>query len=333
LFVKKKRKIILENLTMTDQERYRYIQSVYRAQFLQLQKVLETDYATISRELKTRIMSVIDKYTVNGAIPRKALETVKNELAPVIYWYQSSLSTWLDNHITQSIGLAVAGQDTAGMFYLQSLIANKELASGVIKDALSGRLPVLIRTQYGTGLDRYLRDQIWDHRWSDGFKLSDRVWRIGTDLRNNLDGMIETCVNNGFSAVDFSRAVELYLNEPGPAWTTKIKPSVTGQGSVKYNALRLARTETNQGYHRAQNLAAQKSILVKGIQWNLSRSHPKKDICDVWASQNIHGLGPGVYRAGETPIDHPQGLCFLTDVLFQGEDLFSRIRAKYDIPA
>ena len=39
------------------------------------------------------------------------------------------------------------------------------------------------------------------------------------------------------------------------------------------------------------------------------------DICEVWATADLYGMGPGVYPADKTPIDHPNGWCFLTDVI------------------
>src|SRR5690606_16622393 len=142
--------------------------------------------------------------------------------------------------------------------------------------------------------------------------------------------MIEQCVNEGLSAVEFSRAVEQYLLKPGPAWTTKIKPSITGRGSIKWNALRLARTETNNALRLAHALGAQTSVIVKGIRWALSRSHPEYDICDIWATQDLYGLGPGVYPPDKLPPGHPNCLCYLVDVLYQGQELIDRLKKKYN---
>jgi hypothetical protein len=117
--------------------------------------------------------------------------------------------------------------------------------------------------------------------------------------------MIEQCVNQGMSATDFSHAVEQYLTTSGPRWTTAIKPSITGRGSIDYNCLRLARSETNNSYHMAQDLSAQNSAIVKGLKWCLSASHPKEDECDIFATQDLYGLGAGVYPAGQLPTPHP----------------------------
>lgn len=309
---------------MAIDKNYTAIQLAYRAKFLQFQKSLEKEYNQIATELDKRIQAVIDKYTdKNGMIKKAAIDDINRELDQVARWFTLTATKWLDNNIIKSIGLATTGQDAAAMYYIKALMAQNTLA-GLLKN-----YPALLQQQYGSGLVKTIRDQIWQKRWQDGWKLSDRIWTVDKVMRQNLHGMVEQCVNQGISAVEFSRAVETYLTETGPAWTTKIKPSVTGRGTIKYNALRLARTETNNAYRAAQALSAENSVLVKGIKWNLSRSHPKYDICDEWAKQDLYGLGPGVYPSDKLPPGHPNCLCFLTDVLYEGAELIARLKQKY----
>ncbi len=325
---------------------YTQIQIAYRAQFLQLQKSLEKEYGQIAVELNDRIQDVIKKYaSVDGVITKKIMDDINRELDRVARWFSVTTTSWLDRNITKSIDLAVTGQDAAAMYYIKSLIADYggEVAatlSGLLKDPKS---PLLLRQSFGTGLDRAIRNRVWQHRWEGSFALSDRIWTIDGTLRQNLHDMIEQCANQGLSAVEFSRAVEQYLEVPGPKWTTKIKPAVTDRGTIKYNSLRLARTETNQGYHRAQHLSSESSSLVKAIKWNLSKSHPDyskhksyaymgyPEICDYRALADHHGLGPGVFPKGEVPFDHPNGLCYLTDVLYQGAELIRQLEKIYKV--
>lgn len=313
---------------MAIDKNYTAIQLAYRAKFLQLQKSLEKEYNQIATELDKRIQAVIDKYTdKNGLIKKAAMDNINSELDQVARWFTLTATKWIDNNITQSIGLATTGQDAAAMYYIKALMAQNDTLAGLLKS-----YPALIQQQYGGGLNgltKIIRDEIWQKRWRDGHVLSDRIWVVDKTLRDNLHDMVEQCVNQGISAVEFSHAVENYLEVSGPKWTTKIQPAVTSRGSIKYNALRLARTEPNQAYQRAHDLAAQNSAIVKGLKWNLSNSHPKKDICDQYATQDLYGLGPGVYPPGKLPIDHPNGLCFLTDILYEGAELIARLKQKY----
>ena len=88
-------------------------------------------------------------------------------------------------------------------------------------------------------------------------------------------------------------------------------------------------TEINQHYHREQIQSAEKSVIVKGIKWNLSKSHVGNDICNQYATQNLYGLGPGVYPVVKVPTGHEKCNCYLTDELFQGDELITRLKEKY----
>ena len=90
----------------------------------------------------------------------------------------------------------------------------------------------------------------------------------------------------------------------------------TGSGYYKssaQNAMRVARTETNVAYRRADQQRWSQMDFVLGQRINLSRSHPKKDICDK--------------LAGDYPKEfvfdgwHPQCFCFVTPILMDENEI------------
>ena len=90
----------------------------------------------------------------------------------------------------------------------------------------------------------------------------------------------------------------------------------TGPGYYKssaQNAMRVARTETNIAYRRADNERWQQMDFVLGQRVSLSRSHPKTDICDK--------------LAGDYPPDfvfegwHPQCFCYVTPILIDEDEI------------
>lgn len=90
----------------------------------------------------------------------------------------------------------------------------------------------------------------------------------------------------------------------------------TGPGYYKssaQNAMRVARTETNIAYRRADNERWRQMDFVLGQRVQLSRNHPKKDICDK--------------LAGDYPTDfvfdgwHPQCFCFVTPILMDENEI------------
>lgn len=187
-------------------------------------------------------------------------------------------------------------------------------------------------------------------RSEKGLNLSQRVWKSCRQLRDEMEVAITVAVGDGTSAASMSRSVRKYLNDPDlmfrrfrykdpetGEWKRKWKKRVIGEdGKVHFidydkaayqdewtgpgyykssaqNAMRVARTETNIAYRRADNTRWQQMDFVLGQRVQLSRNHPKKDICDK--------------LAGDYPPDfvfdgwHPQCFCFVTPILMDEEEI------------
>lgn len=322
---------------MPSNKRYTLIQKQYRKRYLALQKKLEKEYGSISGKLMGNIQKLAFKYAgEDGKLPKAKLRRLQLELSKMNRQYSKELKELIDRNVVTSANIAIQGQDAAAEHFVKSFIKEasddeKKILRKALIDSKSG----VLLGAYGTGLDKAVRKAVWEKRWQDGYRLSDRIWKLHSTMDVNLKSMVEQCVNQGKSAVNFSKAVERYLEKPGPAWTTAIKPSITGKGSVKYNALRLARTETNNAYRMAHQASAKGSVIVKGIKWNLSASHPHYDyeeICELYAENDIYGLGNGVFPPDAVPISpHPNCMCYLTDVLYEGDELINRIKEKYEL--
>lgn len=184
-----------------------------------------------------------------------------------------------------------------------------------------------------------------------GMNLSDRVWQSTRQLRDEMEIAITVAVGDGTSASRMSRDVRKYLNDPDlmfrrfrykdpetGQWRRKWKKRVidpatgkvtfidydkdsyqdqwTGRGyykSAAMNAMRVARTETNIAYRRADNARWQQMEFVIGQRVQMSRSHPRKDICDK--------------LAGDYPKDfvfdgwHPQCFCFVTPIMLDPDTI------------
>lgn len=143
--------------------------------------------------------------------------------------------------------------------------------------------------------------------YGDGLRLSDRLYGVDQKLRTGVADTMMQSIAEGLS-------VEQTMNRllEGPLATTS---------ASAMQAARIARTEIAHAHseaHLRSTLDPQTGKLrdgVKGVKWQLSASHPKPDICDVWALHDS-GLGPGVYSdMNAVPSDHPNGLCFTTTVL------------------
>lgn len=74
----------------------------------------------------------------------------------------------------------------------------------------------------------------------------------------------------------------------------------------------ISQTEQARAYHLTQIEITKDNPYIVGYQWRLSRSHPRPDICDVYANVD-YGLGKGVFPKDKVPRQkaHPLCLCYL----------------------
>lgn len=86
---------------------------------------------------------------------------------------------------------------------------------------------------------------------------------------------------------------------------------IAGYEKARYYAKRIALNETARAYNdaRAFEYANSKDIQVVKIQ--MSKTHPRTDICDYYASVDKYGLGAGVYPKDKAPVPpfHPFCRC------------------------
>lgn len=170
------------------------------------------------------------------------------------------------------------------------------------------------------------------YRAPDGLVLSDRLWRVDRGAREVLGRTIEQAVVQGWSA-DQAAQEAVLRGAQAPAGTEQARSASTTGRLVQAAellrddrtgplaaTLRVMRTEINRAHGEAYMAGAEQAPGFVGFRFLLSPRHPKPDICDLLASQNLHGLGKGVYPSRQaTPWPaHPNTLSFLVAV-FEAE--------------
>lgn len=197
-----------------------------------------------------------------------------------------------------------------------------------------------------------------------GMNLSERVWQPCRQLRDEMEVALTISIGEGEDAGTISRRVRQYLNDPDlmfrrfrykdengnwqRKWKKRIKdpnnPSKykfidydkeayqdqwTGRGYYKSsakNAMRVARTETNIAYRRADHERWLGLDFVLGKRVILSKQHPMPDICDQLSAPNKPKYDAddkrGVYPK-EFVFDgwHPHCYCFATPILVDPEEI------------
>lgn len=252
------------------------------------------------------------------------------------------------------IGAAIANHAGAdGNLALQELQSSLAQVNGILKQ-LSEQRDVLLQTGLGKAADlgaqpyiaaaaitpaagmRVANDALNFTRTfvaADGLQLSDRIWRIDRGARDLVVNHIEQAVIQGQGAAQAAREflqrgvpvpVEVQGKiaaangaQIGKGVTTQL---LTGTGAPMDNAMRLFRTEINRAHGEAFMKGGEGTQGFAGWRYLLSPAHPKPDICDLLSTQNLHGLGDGVYPSREkTPWPaHPNTLSFI-EMVFDDE--------------
>jgi len=155
-----------------------------------------------------------------------------------------------------------------------------------------------------------------------GMNLSQNVWKIAQNTKEQLEYYLESGLATGRSADVISRDIRNILNEPDKRFrrvrdpkTGKLVPSKPmenyhpGRGvyrSSYKNARRLARTEINMAYRASDMATYRNTDVVIGYRIMLSPNHPVPDICDSAAGvypKDFHWIGW-----------HPQCRCYSVPV-------------------
>ena len=178
-----------------------------------------------------------------------------------------------------------------------------------------------------------------------GMNISTRVWNLTGNAKQELEIIIQNGILEGKSPDEVSRGLKGYLNEPN-ALFRRVRNKQTGrlelsEAARKYhpgqgvyrsaykNARRLAVTEMNAAFRRAEWESYQNNPLITSYEIRLSNNHTVVingklrtlyDICDVLA-----GVYPKTFLWTGW---HPHCRCEMIPILISENDFRARIRAR-----
>jgi hypothetical protein len=167
----------------------------------------------------------------------------------------------------------------------------------------------------------------------DGLQLSDRIWRLDAQARDLVTNAVERAVIQGHGAAQ-AAAEFLAQQVPVPkdiagkinsananAIGKTVKDALLkDSGNPMDNAMRVMRTEINRAHGEAYMKGGEDHPDFGGWRYLLSPAHPKPDICDLLSTQNLYGLGEGVYpdRQRLPWPAHPNTLSYI-EIVFKDE--------------
>jgi len=234
-----------------------------------------------AQEIERLIPKLLEKHTTGGQIKAAQLALVRKELHVV----QAALWGDLGRVLRSGVGQAVETAASGGLDLLTSVLGKNHVPLPGWRDALVA--------QAKAGIDAVLA------KAKNGIPLARSVYKTQALTQGMVDRKVSQGLLLGHNAKTIAKSVK-----------DMIRPDVAG--GVSYAAHRLARTEINHAYQTAQATRHEGEPWTKGMRWNLSKSHPKPDVCNVNAETNWAGLGAGVYTFGNKPDSHPNCLCYQT---------------------
>lgn len=142
--------------------------------------------------------------------------------------------------------------------------------------------------------------------------LSRRIYNTSVWMGGRLSRLISETMATGLNAQEFAKKARDWFNPNTP-------------GGIRYAAMRLARTEINNAFHAMSAEKYATTPWVTKVDWNLSKSHPKPDICN-----EVHAESP--FPKDAVPArPHPQCMCYITPATVSEDEFIDRfIAGDYD---
>jgi hypothetical protein len=276
--------------------------------YARIQKAADTEVLTALRQASTdinRMLRALEAQRgIGAAVRHEQLQTVKRALLR-----EQAL-------IFRRLGSVIAARRIEAAE--KAIILNGHIDAVLFAAAGRSGVATALTRSLVAGLESTI-EVVTARMTQSRFPLSQRVYRSELWLRGQLEHKINSALARGLGPHEFAKEARDWISPNTP-------------GGVRYASLRLARTEINNAFHAvAVNNSAEKPW-VSGVKWNLSRSHPKADLCDAIAGDDGNGMGEGVFPPKDVPRKpHPQCFCFVTPVVIDEDEFIDQLVAgTYD---
>jgi hypothetical protein len=298
-----------------------------------------------------RLLKQLEQLIYNNYLAALNLFHVKNSLSGnTPFWFSKNaaanrqMDKLISNFNKQAAGLFLNGIERSWKIGEESYIDKMHLAlSGKARQRKYFDETRIQATQQ----QRDQGAQAAANRYAKGINLSDRVWKLGNGMKQEIETVTQNMIKEGKTVDQISQELNKYLKEPDKLFrkvrdkdtgelelseaAKKYKPGQGVYRSAKKNAMRLARTEVRSAYHRAEWERYKDDPDVIGIRISLSNNHtlinprtgqpePFYDICDELA---------GDYpKSFQWTVWHPQCRCVMTPIIVSGDEATKLSDAK-----
>lgn len=128
--------------------------------------------------------------------------------------------------------------------------------------------------------------------YKDGKGLSTRLWEAVSVSGNKIQDEIMACISQGMSSAKMYKHLKDFVKA----------------GNASYNTMRLARTTYCHLSQLASIDASKKNPYIGGIKWH--SVHAVGRTCDICKERDGK-----IYKPKDLPFDHPNGMCYMEEVL------------------
>ena len=287
----------------------------YRAIFLRTQRVFEKQYKGIFDRVIDQFASVVDDPAIRLSKAFKFPPSIEMKMTRIMTEFHDDMLSLTESRIEDSWNLSNEQNDKIVNDYLDTI----------------KKIKVAQKAAYFRPNTEALKAFISRER--NAQTLSDSIWKIGKQLRAELETHIGIGITNGDSAKVISRRIRQYLNNPDVLFrrvrdengklvaSKKMREYHPGQGvyrSAYKNALRVSRTETNMAYHTADNIRWSQIDMVIGVKVSLSSQHPEYNYPEI--CEECEGIYPKDFIFTGW---HPNCMCHAVPVMTPEEDFMS----------
>ena len=140
------------------------------------------------------------------------------------------------------------------------------------------------------------------------------------DAQKYVEGLSDQNASQGKLKAAYQRVIDATEKGTQEAVDKALDKAINVK--ARYNAERIARTETARAYGQAVEQRILKDPDAIGLRWELSSVHDEDgvDECEFYATADLYGLGEGCYPTEAVPDypAHPNCMCILSPI-YQGE--------------
>lgn len=298
------------------------ISNTYRNRLLKKQLEFNRQFKGIFDDIANQFAQLAYDPNIKFSKAFKFPPYIKNRITGMITDFHDQVLQLTEAEITEAWNLSNSKNDKIVTDYLKAITTIKTAQKAAYFLPNIPALKAFLSSAHGTDT------------------LSDSVWKIAKQARKEMEIHLGIGVMNGDSAGVISRRIRQYLKNPD-ALFRRIRDNkgrlVASQAMIEYrkangltqgvytsaykNALRVARTNTNQAYLLADHLRWQKLDMVKGVEISLSAQHPDynyPEICEV-----CEGIYPKDFIWTGW---HVSCLCHATPILSSEEDFMNYLK-------